>query len=208
MMPKHHKSHLLPISYQSNHCGVLGSSLTMFNQLLARTGLPTGSIWTADPVQKAKMGDFSYKNSRAGSAVMPKHHKSHLLLIFCPSDHCGAPGNSLMVINRVLSRTGSADRVDRGGRPGLKAKNHGKFRIFGVLAPGAIAGCCRIGLWMSWECVGGSIPRPARQQSKSGIFRYFPEKSRFWGPPFGAVPPYFRRLYLRAQRESDKIPDM
>ena len=61
---------------------------------------------------------------------MAKHHKSHLLLISWPPDHCGAPGGRLTVTNRVLSRTGSADRVDPVGRPGFEGENPWKIQNF------------------------------------------------------------------------------
>ena len=41
-----------------------------------------------------------------------------------------------------------------------------------------------------------------------GYFAIFPKNPGFGVPPFKAVPPYFRGLYLRAQRESDNVPDM
>ena len=180
----------------------------MFNRVVSRTGLPTGSTWIADPVQKAKMDDFSYKNSRTGSAVMPKHHKSHLLLIFCPSGHCGAPGNSLMVINRVLSRTGSADRVDPVGRPGFEGEKPWKIQNFWCSG----AGSHRRMLWDRSVDVLGVRGRLHSASSSPTVkiwdISLFSRKIPVWGSPFWRCTPYFRGLYLRAQRESDNVPDM
>ena len=76
------------------------------------------------------------------------------------------------------------------------------------LAPWAIAGCYGAGLWMSWECAGGSIPRPAPPTAKIRDISLFPRYGPVWGSPFWGCTPYFRGLYLRAQRELDKVPDM
>ena len=83
------------------------------------------------------------------------------------------------------------------------------FLVFGGLwdpglSPGAMGLVC--------GCSGGVRAASFRvqlcQQPKSGISCYFPKRPGLGGPPFGAVPPYFRGLDLRAQRESDKVPDM